>query len=58
MKPIETAIWIAIGTTFLRGLFVWDMGLSAADSYPPASAICLAGSLIAGAIMIHAGKRR
>lgn len=58
MKPLETSLWLAIGATFVRGLFVWDMGLSAASSYPTASAICLSGSLVAAAVLVHAGKGR
>ena len=51
MKPVDLGIWVCIALVFMRGLFVFDMGPSAANSYPVASAICFAGSVIAAAIM-------
>lgn len=44
-------IWAAIAAAFLRGLFVFDQGKSAADSYPIASAICLIGAIMCAVMM-------
>ena len=52
-STIENLIWLAIAACFIRGLFVWDMGGSAVDSFPIASAICFAGSIIASVIMYN-----
>jgi hypothetical protein len=57
MKIVRIIIWAAIAVAFIRGLFVWDMGGSAKDSYPTASAICLAGALVAAALMYKAEKK-
>ncbi len=58
MKALSTIVWIAIAISFLRGLFVFDMGGSARDTYPTASGICLAGAVIAAAIMYLAERKR
>ncbi|HQC52867.1 MAG TPA: hypothetical protein PLE92_07005 [Lentisphaeria bacterium] len=48
-----TLVWLAIAACFIRGIFVFDMGTSAQNnSYPVASGLCLAGSVIAAAIMM------
>ena len=46
-------LWLAIVATFVRGLFVFDMGLSAEQSYPTASAICLVGAILAAVFMLR-----
>lgn len=51
-KLLETIIWVAILASFLRGVFVFDQGPSAADIYPTASAICLVGAIIAAILMV------
>jgi len=56
MKQLETIIWVAIGLVFVRGLFVFDMGPSAEQTYPIASGVCFAGSVIAAAIMFQKAK--
>lgn len=56
MKQLEYIIWVAIGLVFVRGLLVFDMGLSAEQSYPVASGVCFAGSVIAAAIMFRKTK--
>lgn len=53
MKILEIMIWVAITICFVRGLFVMDMGRSAETTYPIASGLCLAGSVIAAAIMFR-----
>ena len=58
MNTLRIAVWIGIAVTFLRGLFVFDMGGSAKSSYPTASGICLAGAVVAAAIMYLAEKKR
>ena len=51
MPFLRGAIWCVIAMCFVRGLWVWDMGPSANDSYPIASAICFGASAVAAAIM-------
>jgi len=58
MNAIRVLIWIAILIAFARGLFVWDMGGSAQQTYPVAGAICLAGAVVAAALMYMADARR
>jgi len=53
MKQLEIVIWLAIGLVFVRGLFVFDMGYSAANTFPVASGLCIGGSVIAAAIMFR-----
>ncbi|MCH2021301.1 MAG: hypothetical protein MK207_02375 [Saprospiraceae bacterium] len=48
---IDIVIWIIIIVCFIRGLFVFDMGASASETYPIAGAICFAGSIIAAILM-------
>jgi len=57
MERLKTVVWLAIGTCFLRGVFVFDMGGSAKGTYPIASGLCMAGAVIAAAIMYLAEKR-
>ena len=57
MKIAKVLIWIAIAISFLRGLFVLDGVGSAADMYPTASAICMAGAIIGAAIMMLAERK-
>jgi hypothetical protein len=54
IQVCKTFVWLAIVATFLRGLFVFDLGVSAEHNYPTASAICLVGSILAAAIMLRA----
>jgi hypothetical protein len=51
-KTIEIIIYISIVAAFLRGLFVFDQGGSAADTYPTASAICFIGSIFLAIYML------
>ena len=51
-KFLEVIIWLVIGAAFLRGLFVFDQGGSAAGTFPEASAICFVGSIIATILMV------
>ncbi len=53
----HTAAWIGIAIAFVRGLFVFDMGPSAADSNPVASAICLAAAVLGTAILARHRER-
>jgi hypothetical protein len=57
MKIIRVIVWAVIAVAFGRGLFVLDMGPSAKDIYPTASGICLAGAVVASAIMYLADYR-
>ena len=52
-STLEILIWLAIVACFIRGLFVWDMGGSAVDSFPIASAICFTGAIIASVLMYN-----
>ena len=58
MTTLKTVVWIAIAVCFVRGLFVFDMGYSAASTYPMVSGICLAGAVLAAAVMYLAETRR
>ena len=49
MIIFKNIIYLALIACFIRGLFVFDQGGSAKDTYPTASAICFVGS-ISGAI--------
>jgi hypothetical protein len=51
-KVIEIIIYTSIVAAFLRGLFVFDQGGSAAGTYPEASAICFIGSIFAAIYML------
>lgn len=51
-KFLEVFVWLAISAAFLRGLFVFDQGGSAASTYPEASAICFVGAIIATVLMV------
>ena len=57
MNYLSSIIWIAIALVFARGLFVFDMGPSAKDVYSTASAVCLAGAVVAAALMYLAEKK-
>lgn len=57
MKILRAIIWIAVAVAFVRGLFVFDMGPSATDVYPTASGVCLAGAVLAAALMYMAEKK-
>jgi len=50
---LRWVIWLAILAAFLRGLFVFDMGGSAQNSYPTASAICFVGSILGAILMLR-----
>ncbi|MEX0701111.1 MAG: hypothetical protein WD069_03360 [Planctomycetales bacterium] len=56
MKDPRVIVWFGIVVCFLRGLFVFNMGPSAAMTYPTASGLCLAGSVIAAAIIVRRGS--
>ena len=58
MTTLKTVVWTAIVVCFVRGLFVFDMGPSADHTYPTASGICLAGAVLAAAVMCLAETRR
>ena len=58
MKALRIVVWIAIVIAFVRGLFVFDMGPSAEGSYPTASGICLAGAVVAAALMVVAATKK
>ncbi len=58
MKVLKIIVWAAIVVSFVRGLFVFDMGPSAKDVYPTASGVCLAGAVVAAALMYMAEKRK
>ena len=58
MTAPKLLVWLMILIGFARGLFVWDMGGSAASTYPHASAVCLSGSVIAAALMYLADSRK
>lgn len=55
-KILKIVIWIAILACFLRGLFVFDMGGSAENSYPTASAICFTASIFFAILMLKLNK--
>lgn len=52
-KQIEYIIYIAILMAMLRGIYVFDFGVSAADSFPVASAICYVGAIMCGIFMFY-----
>ena len=56
MDRVRFAIWAGIIAAGFRGLFVFDMGGSAASTYPTASAICFVGALIAAVLMARAPR--
>ncbi len=56
-KAIEIIIYASIVAAFLRGLFVFDQGGSAAGTYPTASAICFIGSIFLAIYMLK-GKNK
>ena len=58
MKILKGAVWVAIAIAFARGLFVLDMGPSAKNVYPTASGICLAGAVVAAALMYLAERMK
>ena len=58
MPFTASLVWTGIVICFIRGLFVFDMGGSAEGTYPTASDVCLAGSIIAAAILVHGMTRR
>jgi len=58
MSTLRTVVWIAIAVCFVRGLFVFDVGHSAERSAATASGICLAGAVLAAAVMYLAETRR
>lgn len=51
-KLLEVIIWLSILVSFIRGVFVFDQGPSASDTYPTASAICLVGAIIAAVLWL------
>lgn len=58
MTVLRIVVWIAIAISFVRGLFAFDMGPSAEGTYPTAGGICLAGAVVAAAIVYAAEMRR
>lgn len=52
MTAIRFLIWLALAAAFLRGLFVFDMGVSAERTQPVASAICFVGSILRAVLML------
>ena len=58
MEIVRIIVWIAIAVAFGRGLFVFDMGLFAKDAHMIAAAICLAGAVVAAALMYLAERHR
>ena len=51
-SAVTVMVWIGIIICFIRGLFAFDMGGSAKDTYPVAGGICLAGSVVAASVMM------
>ena len=57
---LRWVLWLAILAAFVRGLMVFDMGLSARNSYPTASAVCFVGAILGAILMLRffeSGKR-
>ena len=52
MKSAVIVVWVGIAICFIRGLYALDMGGSAQHTYPTAVGLCLAGSVVAAAIMM------
>ena len=51
MKPSVIAAWVATAACFVSGLWAFDMGPPAEQTYPTAGAVCPAGSAIAAALI-------
>ena len=53
LNVLRWVLWVAILAAFGRGLLVFDMGLSARNSYPTASAVCFVGAILGAILMLR-----